>query len=102
MVQERCPNCFEPGYRGGSCGRCGFQASYDKRSVRALPAGVVLKRRYYLGRLLGEGGFGITYKAYDLQGGRLCAVKEYAQAGKTLRGEDKSKLVIYSREKKAP
>ena len=47
MVQERCPNCFEPGYRGGSCGRCGFQASYDKRSVRALPAGVVLKRRYF-------------------------------------------------------
>ena len=81
MVQERCPNCFEPGYRGGSCGRCGFQASYDKRSVRALPAGVVLKRRYYLGRLLGEGGFGITYKAYDLQGGRLCAVKEYAGSG---------------------
>ena len=82
MVQERCPNCFEPGYRGGSCGRCGFQASYDKRSVRALPAGVVLKRRYYLGRLLGEGGFGITYKAYDLQGGtalcrqRVCAGRD--------------------------
>ena len=102
MVQERCPNCFEPGYRGGSCGRCGFQASYDKRSVRALPAGVVLKRRYYLGRLLGEGGFGITYKAYDLQGGRLCAVKEYAPAGMTLRGADKRKLVLSSREKQEP
>ena len=64
---ERCPNCFAPGYQQGGCSRCGFQAAYDKRSPRVLPAGTVLAGRYYLGRLLGEGGFGITYKAWDLK-----------------------------------
>ena len=93
-MQERCPNCFETGYRSGSCGRCGFQESYDKRGARALPAGVVLNRRYYVGRLLGEGGFGITYKAFDLEKESLCAVKEYAPNGMALRGADGRKLVL--------
>ncbi|HIQ74241.1 MAG TPA: protein kinase [Candidatus Cottocaccamicrobium excrementipullorum] len=99
---ERCPNCFAPGYQQGGCSRCGFQAAYDKRSPRVLPAGTVLAGRYYLGRLLGEGGFGITYKAWDLKTSVLCAVKEYAPNGITWRGADKRRLVLGKSEDEKP
>lgn len=42
-----------------------------------LPPGTRLKERYQLGKVLGVGGFGITYLAFDLTTGNSCAVKEY-------------------------
>ena len=42
-----------------------------------LQEGVILHRRYSVGHVLGSGGFGITYAAYDLMGREWTAVKEY-------------------------
>lgn len=94
---DLCPNCFEQSYQNASCNRCGYQLQYDKpRSQKALPVGLVLKQRYYLGKLLGEGGFGITYKAYDLKRGIICCVKEYAPNGLCRRRDDNHKLELVS------
>src|SRR5437868_12635406 len=41
-----------------------------------LPAGTRL-RTYELGSVLGQGSFGITYRAHDAQLGRDVAIKEY-------------------------
>jgi len=42
-----------------------------------LPAGTLLNNRYEVETVLGHGGFGITYAAYDkIVGGRV-AIKEY-------------------------
>lgn len=38
--------------------------------------GYILNNRYRIERLLGQGGFGAVYKAYDLSLDRICAVKE--------------------------
>lgn len=43
----------------------------------ALPCGIELGNAYTLGRVLGQGGFGITYIAIDNSNGRRVAVKEY-------------------------
>ena len=43
----------------------------------ALPEGAILNGRYIVGRILGQGGFGITYEAQDYQTNELVAVKEY-------------------------
>ena len=51
----------------------------DKRRNKqgALPEGTVLKDRYKLEKVLGRGGFGITYRAFDRNVQVEVAVKEY-------------------------
>ena len=63
----------------GNCPFCGFdRREYESvRSGRALKPGTILNGQYYLGKVLGEGGFGITYIAMDLYLEMPVAVKEY-------------------------
>ena len=71
-----CPNCFQTGtYNGYICKACGY--IQEQKDKYALPPGTRLKERYLLGRVLGVGGFGITYLAFDPASGRMCALKEY-------------------------
>ena len=46
-------------------------------SLYALPAGTVLDGRYEILRVIGQGGFGITYEAVHIHKGNHVAVKEY-------------------------
>ena len=76
MQSSFCPNCFRRNvYDGSSCRICGYQ--YEPQDKQALAIGNVLEKRYLLGRVLGIGGFGITYLAYDMKNHGVCAVKEY-------------------------
>ena len=60
------------------CPSCGYNASAQTgKFPMALPPGTVLNGRYILGKVLGQGGFGITYIAQDHKTGSLVAVKEY-------------------------
>lgn len=62
--QTPCPHC------GGDDRTLGVRSP-------ALPPRTVLDGRYVLGKTLGQGGFGITYRAYDLRMNNTVAVKEY-------------------------
>lgn len=59
------------------CPHCGGDDRTLPVQPPALPPRTVLDNRYVLGRTLGQGGFGITYKAYDLRMNNTVAVKEY-------------------------
>lgn len=59
------------------CEYCGFGISGYKPEANVIPAPSVLNGRYLLGLPLGKGGFGVTYIAYDLIIGGICAIKEY-------------------------
>lgn len=48
---------------------------------RWLPGGIVLHGRYEVCSVIGAGGFGITYKVWDINSGSYKAVKEYFQQG---------------------
>lgn len=76
ILQGICPNCFSNSFSGNYCLGCGYSQN-QPREVRALPVGTVLFQRFIVGRILGIGGFGITYLAWDRYGQRVCAVKEY-------------------------
>jgi len=48
-----------------------------KTTYGALPSGTILKERYKIEKVLGRGGFGITYKAVDESLQIVVAIKEY-------------------------
>ena len=74
-----CYNCFqEREAPEGPCPYCGFDlAENEKKFPVALRAGTVLNGRYIVGRVLGQGGFGITYLALDTQLNAKVAIKEF-------------------------
>ena len=78
-MSRTCPNCFQPLPEGVSvCPNCGYTLRENQgKYPLALPEGTILNGQYILGRVLGQGGFGITYVAQDHRNGNLVAVKEY-------------------------
>lgn len=79
MLDNVCSNCFqEIDVAFGACSCCGYDPREDeKRYPLALPHGTVLNGNYILGRVLGQGGFGITYVAQDHRTKTCVAIKEY-------------------------
>lgn len=81
LPYDNCPHCFRPLGGGTVCSACGYDHSTAKQYTGVLPPFTVLNGRYLLGRVLGKGGFGITYVAQDLHThNRICAIKEFMPA----------------------
>lgn len=74
--RKLCGNCFSA-VKGKKCSSCGYTAEDTFSGHDALPVGTVLNDSYIIGRMLGRGGFGITYLAYDRNESRAVAIKEY-------------------------
>ena len=73
-----CYNCFQEKPGADPCPHCGFDLEENERKFPvALRAGTVLNGRYIVGRVLGQGGFGITYLALDTQLNAKVAIKEF-------------------------
>lgn len=45
--------------------------------IRALYSGAIIHERYHIQRVIGAGGFGITYEAWDSKTNETVALKEY-------------------------
>lgn len=84
-----CPSCFQETYSAQGCASCGYVKDQDNDGRGVLPAFTTLHERYLIGRVLGSGGFGITYKAYDIYNNQLCAVKEFMPNGIACRAADR-------------
>ena len=82
--------------QGYPCPHCGF----DPRSVKgieyALPMGTILAGKYLVGRVLGQGGFGITYVGWDIALERKVAIKEYYPSGQVSRNPGSRGLTWYT------
>ncbi|MBP0956319.1 MAG: protein kinase [Oscillospiraceae bacterium] len=76
VKRSLCGNCFSP-MKGNTCKKCGYTETRSFSERDALPVGTKLNGRYIMGKILGKGGFGITYLAYDEVESRAVAVKEY-------------------------
>lgn len=89
MNPERvCFGCFQEKEPGSICPHCGFDENAEQPYL-ALPLGTLLNGRYMLGKVLGVGGFGITYLGYDLTLEIKVAIKEYMPSSIATRNADR-------------
>lgn len=73
-----CMGCMEKLERAGyPCPKCGFDMRKYQRPKNSLPLFEILNGKYLIGRVIGTGGFGITYIAWDFYQGKKVCVKEY-------------------------
>ena len=84
MEQRRCLGCMRIKGPGEVCEHCGYREG-TPNAPHQLTAGAVLKEQYRIGRVLGQGGFGITYLGWDLYLDIPVAIKEYYPSGMVMR-----------------
>ena len=67
MSECYCPYCMSKTDGDAPCPKCGLTEGAYQPKPHHLPPGSILLGRYLIGRVLGEGGFGITYIGFDLR-----------------------------------
>lgn len=67
------------------CEHCGYDPARACVQPYFLRPGTILYGRYVVGKVLGQGGFGITYIGWNLALDRKVAIKEYFPAGQVMR-----------------
>lgn len=89
MPPNTCTVCWKGQYVNGVCTSCHHKATPpSQRRIDALPVRTNLKNRYVIGEVLGNGGFGITYSAWDSVQNKRVAVKELYPRNDVYRAED--------------
>ena len=63
------------------CPHCGYVRGTGIQAAYYLEPGTIQQKRYLLGRVLGCGGFGVTYIGYDTNLQRKVAVVESVSVG---------------------
>lgn len=95
MEQQYCYHCMKKLDGSLPCPECGWNGMSDSEPHQ-LPAGTILKERYLLGEVLGQGGFGITYIGRDLSQDRRIAVKEYYPGNCAIRDVSSTSMITVS------
>lgn len=93
---RRCHGCMRE-YRKefDVCPHCGYVVDTAPKIKSHLSGGTVLAERYMLGKVLGHGGFGITYIAWDKKLSRTVAIKEFFPNALSTRSEGETQVSCY-------
>lgn len=79
-MAKLCFGCMSQKSQSPVCEYCGFDERTENQSHQ-LPIGTILQNQYLVGRVLGQGGFGITYIGWDQHLSIPVAIKEYFPGG---------------------
>ncbi len=96
-----CLNCFGTLDSQRVCLSCKKKADDSPSPPHHLPQRTVLNEKYLIYRALGEGGFGITYLAWDISCGLKVAIKEYYPSGYVNRMPRSNQVIINSKQNQA-
>ncbi|MGN0995532.1 MAG: leucine-rich repeat protein, partial [Candidatus Ventricola sp.] len=92
----RCFACMQPiDSAQAICPHCGHDNHVRDNGPGYLPQ-TMLREQYLVGKMLGHGGFGVTYIGYDLNLDRVVAIKEYFPLELALRDSRSAALAAYS------
>ena len=95
-MRQRCLGCmaeYESTYE--VCPYCGYEAGAPAESPLHMAPGTLLAGRYLIGRVLGYGGFGVTYLGWDQVLGQAVAVKEYLPSEFATRMAGQSRVTVF-------
>jgi beta-lactam-binding protein with PASTA domain len=97
----KCTYCFEELMEDGvcRCPKCGHQNGMDVDPLYLHPHTVIGNGRYEIGSVIGAGGFGITYAAFDRTLSTRVAIKEYLPGEFSTRVSGAVKITVYGGEK---
>lgn len=92
-VERLCMGCMKELKQPGICPRCGYNPETVSTEGHYLKPYTILNGKYLVGRVLGEGGFGITYIGFDLNLELPIAIKEFYPNGYVTRESDVTSMV---------
>ncbi len=97
--QYLCEKCFLPlTQQDEVCPHC-KPGSNVELYLSALPEKTILQGRYIVGKVLGKGGFGVTYLCYDSKLEKRVAIKEYLPDSLIHRNSGETEVSFFSGEK---
>ncbi|MGN1318426.1 MAG: protein kinase [Lachnospirales bacterium] len=95
MLNDVCFNCFKSRGNFEVCPHCGYINGTKPEQEYHLYPGTILDGRYLVGTVLGFGGFGITYKAWDIKLGSIVAIKEFYPTGLVNRVPGETEVQVF-------
>lgn len=96
----KCLGCMKD-YSGEThvCPHCGYVENTLPKEAFFLYPGTLVNNRYTIGKAIGNGGFGVTYIAWDNLLTKTVAIKEYLPVEFSTRIPGQTKLTIYDGER---
>ncbi len=94
--QKLCKGCFGEKNNAAECPVCGYSKDTIPGSPLHLKPGTILENKYLVGRVLGQGGFGITYLAWDINLNIKLAIKEYFPQQLATRAQGQANISAYT------
>jgi Serine/threonine protein kinase len=91
-----CMGCMKLRRQNEQCPNCGWVEGSQPDSPLYLPPYLQLNNRYVVGRVLGHGGFGITYLGWDQELQLKVAIKEYLPDGLGTRALGDKTVSVFS------
>ncbi len=80
------------------CPQCGYVKGTPPKEAYHMPTESILRARYIIGRVLGYGGFGVTYIGWDAELMRKVAVKEFLPSMLATRMPGDTGVTVYGGE----
>lgn len=94
-MAKYCPFCVARIDQGDVCPHCNHIYTYKSKPHHLKP-GTLLNNKYLVGRVLGEGGFGITYVGRDLTLDMKVAIKEYYPKNMAQRSNETTNVTVFN------
>ena len=96
----RCMGCMEEfSEKFAVCPHCGYIRGTKADIASHMQPESILHKRYIIGRVLGFGGFGVTYLGFDAVLNQKVAIKEYLPGEFSTRMPESEKVTVYSGER---